>query len=224
MFIFSVKAAKAFPQAIEKIAQDITVRLEGRSSVGTGVFVERQGKTYYILTNAHVVQQPGSYLVATPDRKCYSIVSSTINKIAGLDLAVIPLTSALSYRVAQLGNSDKLTPGQNVYVSGWTYVGDVLRSLVFFGSQGEITEINSKLSQGYSITYNNLIRAGMSGGGILDEQGRLVGINGLVRYAASNSDTIVASGIGINQFLRWRSTLKKPLSPPLTQPLSCPRK
>lgn len=224
--IFLITTVKATAQGVEKIAQDITVRLEGRSSVGTGVFVERQGKTYYILTNAHVVQQPGSYLIVTPDRKCYNVGSSSIHQLSALDLAVIPLTSPLSYRIPQLGNSDKLTLGQTVYVSGWTYagdVGDLVRSLIFFGSQGEITEINSKLPQGYSITYSNLVRSGMSGGAILDEQGRLIGINGLLRYAAANSDTIVASGIGINQFLRWRATQKKPLSAPLTQPISCPR-
>lgn len=214
---------QATAQAVEKIAQDITVRLQGRSSVGTGVFVERQGNTYYVLTNAHVVQQPGSYTIVAPDRKCYGVGYSYIKKLSGLDLAVIPFTSTLPYRVALLGNSDKLTLGQNVYVSGWTYVGDAVRSLIYFGSQGEITEVNSKLPQGYSITYTNLVRVGMSGGAILDTQGRLIGINGIVRYAASNSDTIVASGIGINQFLRWRSTLKKPLSAPRQQSISCPR-
>ncbi|ACK69867.1 WD-40 repeat-containing protein [Gloeothece citriformis PCC 7424] len=206
---------------LEMIAQNMTVRLEGRTSVGTGVFVERQGKTYYILTSDHVVKQPGNYIIVAPDRKCYQVSSSSINRISGLDLAVIPLTSNLSYQIANLGNSDQLTPGQNVYVSGWTRVNDLLRGLVFFGSLGEITEVNSKLPQGYSITYTNLVRVGMSGGGILDEQGRLIGINGLVRYAARNSDTIVASGIGINQFLRWRSSLKKPLSSPLQEPKSC---
>ena len=44
---------------INKIAAAITVRIDGQNSSGSGVIVEKQGDTYYVLTNWHVVNKVG---------------------------------------------------------------------------------------------------------------------------------------------------------------------
>lgn len=219
--LFPLTSVLASTPTVEEIAEKITVRIEGRVSLGSGVLIEHQGNTYYILTNAHVVKQPETYIIFVPGDKCYQVEYTDIKALPGLDLAVLPINTNLSYQVAKLGNSDQVIPGNKVYVSGWTYIGDVLRSLIFFGSMGEITEINSQLPQGYSLTYTNLVRVGMSGGPMLNDQGKLIGINGIVRFA-TYSDDIVGSGIPINQFLRWRSTLKKTIPVKPQQPIKCP--
>ncbi len=220
--IFSATITIASTTNVEEIAQQITVRIQGNSSLGTGVIVERRNKTYYILTSSHVVKKKGNYLLATPDKKCYGLEHSLIKPLTNLDLAILPLTSPHTYRVAQLGNSSQLSPGQTVYVAGWTYIGDVWRSLIFFTGAGKITEVNSKLGQGYSLTYTNLVRAGMSGGPLLDSQGKLIGINGLIRIAGDSED-IVASGIGINEFVKWRAQMKTALPVPRLNQINCPR-
>ena len=214
----SVYAVAGVPTAVisapdvKTLAQEITVRIDGRSSNGSGVIVERQGNTYYILTNAHVVNQADTYTVGTPDGNRYRVNYRDIIGLPGVDLAILPFTSTLSYRVAILGKSEQITAGQKVYVSGWPRSGRMPRQRVFITTEGLLTDPNSRLQLGYSLSYTNLVRVGMSGGPVLDDQGRLVGINGLVRLE-NNSDTIVSSGVGIDRFLNWRSrqTLSAPI-------------
>ncbi len=92
-----------------------------------------------------------------------------------------------------------------MYVTGWPRSGGTLRQPIFVTTEGNLTEDNSVLPLGYSLSYNNLVRAGMSGGAILDAQDKLIGINGVVRLI-DGSDRIIASGIPINAYLRWRAT------------------
>jgi len=206
----------------EKVAPEITVRIEGTAQ-GSGVIVERVGTIYKVLTNAHVLQKRGVYSLVTPDGKCYSINSSTIQRLPELDLAIFLFKSPQVYEVAQIGDPGKLTLGQRVYVGGWARSGARLHPRVFLTSEGQLREINSQLPWGYSLTYTNLVRVGMSGGPILDQQGRLLGINGMVRLA-SNSNKIVASGIKINQFLPYPSGQFKTV-PFLSESLiTCPRR
>jgi S1-C subfamily serine protease len=218
-----LKKTTAFASVPEfkKVAQTITVRIEGTAR-GSGVIVERRGQTYTVLTNAHVLQPTGNYGIVAPDGKCYSIKSDTIRQLPELDLAIFLFSSTIPYAIAQLGNPTQLSPGQTVYVGGWANSGGKLHSRVFFTSQGQLTEINSQLPAGYSLSYTNLVRVGMSGGPILDQQGRLVGINGLIRL--NSDDEIVGSGIKIDQFQRWYSQVIKTIPDPSASAIACPRR
>jgi len=206
----------------EKVASKITVRIEGTAQ-GSGVIFSREGELYKVITNAHVLQKRGVYSLVTPDGKCYSINSSTVQRLPELDLAIFLFTSPFSYEVAELGDTGQLSIGQTVYVGGWARSHGTLHSRVFLTSQGQLTEIDSQLPFGYSLTYTNLVRLGMSGGPILNQKGQLLGINGLARLASSDSNTIVASGIKINQFLSYSSEQGKvPFVPESL--ISCPRR
>ena len=205
-YLFQVNVIAALPM-VEQTAERITVRFEGpRRSLGSGVFVEKVGQTYYILTNAHVVKFPGVYSLYTPDRKCYLIDTKEMKRLTDIDLAIVPLTTPLSYQVAKLGKTDPLTTGHTVYTSGWTFTSPPVRELVFVSTVGEVTATEAKLPQGYALSYTNVVRVGMSGGSVLDRQGFLVGINGMARLV-TNSDDIVGSAIPIETFLRRRSGL-----------------
>lgn len=203
-------AAFASSPSLEQIAQTIVVRVEGASK-GSGVIIDRQNTTYTILTNAHVVKKSGTYIIVTPDRKCYAVESQTVKQVPERDLAILRFTSPIDYPIAKARNAKQLQIGQSVYVSGWARPVEPLYSRVFIQTEGKLTELNSQLPQGYSLTYTNLVRVGMSGGPIIDRSGQLLGINGLVRFA-NNSDDIVASGIAINNFDRWYASVKPKLS------------
>ncbi|NES85416.1 MAG: trypsin-like peptidase domain-containing protein [Moorea sp. SIO2B7] len=196
------KKGIAVNTTVDKIAKEITVRIEGTTR-GTGILIERRGTTYTILTNAHVVKKAGQKIIVTPDSKCYAVESNQIRLIPNLDLAILQFASSKDYPLAQLGNATQLRQGNIVYVGGWARAGGPLFSRVFLITEGKLTKVNSELPLGYSLTYTNLIRVGMSGAPILTQQGKVVGINGLVRLVP-NSNEIVASGININQFVNWR--------------------
>jgi WD40 repeat protein len=194
---------------VKTIVKAITVRIEGPKG-GSGVILEKKGNTYYIVTNWHVVDKPGDYRVITPDGKSHSVYYSLIRRMPGADLAIVPISSPQSYRLAQLANSPATT-GKKAIVAGWPISGGSLQQPIFLATEGAITGRQTPL-QGYTLVYNNLVRAGMSGGPILDDAGRLIAINGIVKLE-DNSDKIVAAGIETNTFMKWRSTVSLPLVP-----------
>jgi WD40 repeat protein len=187
----------------ERISQEITVRIEGASN-GSGAIVERNGNTYYVLTNAHVFKKAGSYMVITPDGNRYPIDDTQVIKLPGMDLALFFFRSPLNYSIATLGDDRELSANQPVYVSGWPRAGTMMRQRIFISTKGKLTEIDSQLSRGYSLTYSNLVRVGMSGGPILNDRGQLIGIHGLARLM-KNTDKVVSSGIKIGKFLQWHA-------------------
>ena len=194
---------------VKTVAKEITVRIQGPKG-GSGVILEKQGSTYYILTNWHVVDKAGDYQVVTPDGQAHSVYYSLVRRVPGMDLAVVPFSSTQSYPLAQLANS-AATKGNKAYVAGWPISGGSLRQPIFIATEGQLTGRQTPWN-GYTLVYNNLVRAGMSGGPVLDDAGRLVAINGIVRLE-ENSDKIVAAGIEINTFMKWRSTISLPVVP-----------
>ena len=194
---------------VKTVAKEITVRIQGPKG-GSGVILEKQGSTYYILTNWHVVDKAGDYQVVTPDGQAHSVYYSLVRRVPGMDLAVVPFSSTQSYPLAQLANA-AATKGNKAYVAGWPISGGSLRQPIFIATEGQLTGRQTPWN-GYTLVYNNLVRAGMSGGPVLDDAGRLVAINGIVRLE-DNSDKIVAAGIEINTFLKWRSTISLPVVP-----------
>lgn len=194
---------------VKTVAQQITVRIQGPKG-GSGVILEKQGNTYYILTNWHVVDKAGDYEVVTPDGKAHSVSYSLVRRMPGADLAIVPFSSTQSYPLAQLANSPA-TKGNKAYVAGWPISGGSLRQPIFLATEGQLTGRQTAWN-GYTLVYNNLVRAGMSGGPVLDDAGRVVAINGIVRLE-ENSDKIVAAGIEINTFMKWRSTISLPVVP-----------
>ena len=184
--------------APKKIAQQITVRIDGESSHGSGVIINSNRNSFYVLTNAHVVSKPSRYQIVTFDGVRHQVKRLKI--ISGLDVALLWFTSDRNYQVATIKNSP-ITTGEKVYVSGWPRSGGTLRQPIFVTTEGNLTETESPLSLGYSLSYTNLVRAGMSGGAILDAEGKLIGINGIVRLP-NNSVSVVASGIPLNSNLQ----------------------
>lgn len=175
---------------------EITVRIDGDRKGGSGVIAYKKGNTYYVLTNSHVVDLPETYTIVTENGTRYPVDSGDILHMQGVDLAVLPFTSNAEYRVAQLGDSDRLIEGEIIHVAGWPRSGGSLGQRIFLHTEGKLTQ------GGAALSYTNLVRAGMSGGPILDSQSRLIGINRLVRLEG-DTDKIVASGVAINSFLNW---------------------
>lgn len=194
---------------INDIAKETTVLLDGQNS-GSGVIVGKQAETYYVLTAQHVVATEDEYTVVTPDtQEKHPVNYSMVQKLPDVDLAVIPFTSRQSYRVAELGNSNTLTEGDTVFISGWPHAGRSIPHLYQF-TTGQISGIPPRvLMGGYGLIYTNVTRAGMSGGPIFNESGELIGIHGQAEgreiYLPNYETEVLKSGfnlgIPVNTFL-----------------------
>ena len=187
---------------VGQVAREITVRIDGPAN-GSGAIVGKRDNVYTVLTNCHVVKEPGTYTIQTHAGSRYTVnANPSMCQPGGIDLAMLRFTSTRRYRVANLGNSSQLAVGDKVYASGW---GDSSRHNLerrYRFRPGDITGRDPQAREGYTLAHTIQTGPGMSGGPILDEQGDVVGINGK-GYRESTGEWEFL-GIAINTYKNWK--------------------
>jgi tetratricopeptide (TPR) repeat protein/S1-C subfamily serine protease len=216
----------------------------GHTSNGSGIILAKEGNTYTVLTVAHVFSRPGDitkpcddceYEILAPDGKKYPIDKSTIKREEGVDLAVVKFVSEQNYEVAtlanykpsnkdyiftagypKLGNNSpwRFTFGQAIDENiGFLFLKDSDFSTIKFGG----LTITGLLSGGYELIYTNITYDGMSGGPVIDSEGRVIGIHGraegerVIDQKSSIQGKIqigLSLGIPVNTFLGISPRLK----------------
>jgi tetratricopeptide (TPR) repeat protein len=218
-FSISIHAVSAqTPQQVQQIAREVTVKIIAKPS-GSGVIIGKQGSTYFVATASHVIPESKSeqYKIVTHDGVSYPVNITTIKRSSKDDLAVVSFVSDRNYRVATISNylaatfqtrlssSDKITFGeeinqqQTVFVSGFPQPitpNDPPNRYVF--NPGKIIDTSGSAiahprsrAKGYRLSYTNLTQIGMSGGAVLDTNGRLIAIHGLADGQVIYGDRVV---------------------------------
>ena len=167
---------RTLPQTVDisNIAKQITVEIES-SDTGSGVIIQRQDKTYFVLTARHVVKGDNgkTVIIHTFDGLKYS--TKSIRDLSSIDLAVLEFSSDKSYKQADIGSSKQ---GTVVTVAGFPKHGDIGRRHQLVSTPGTVaTGFRVPSPEGYDMGYSNETRSGMSGGPILNPSGQLVGIH-----------------------------------------------
>jgi tetratricopeptide (TPR) repeat protein/S1-C subfamily serine protease len=180
----AIAYADAKTQKVSEIARAVTVCITSQTP-GSGVIIKRQGNVYTILTAAHVVATEDKYKVVAPDGKQYAIDYKTIKRFPGkIDLAILQFTSDQEYRVVEIEDSTKAVTGTPSYVAGFPLQSAESTIQNYRFSDGQISANASRpLETGYALSYLNDTFSGMSGGPVLDEQGKLIGIHGQSKVA-----------------------------------------
>ncbi|MBR8837247.1 MAG: trypsin-like peptidase domain-containing protein [Stigonema ocellatum SAG 48.90 = DSM 106950] len=168
------------------VAKLFTVKVIQGNSWGSGILVQKQGRQYTLVTNGHVLtQEKEKYTVETHDGKKYEafvLVRFDHVKLTGADLAILQFNSPTNYEVATLA---KWTKGEKVMASG--FASDATNSLFQRFMCTQVGQVSRRLEQsmqlGYQLGYFLSIRNGMSGGSLLNTQGKVVGINGMAEPA-----------------------------------------
>jgi len=200
-----------FAQDIVNIAKNITVKITGYGN-GSGVIFAKEENIYSVVTNQHVVPIDTDYEIRTNDGRKHQVISR--QEISGFDLAIIKFESEQSYQIATMGDSDNINALQKIYVAG--FPGETIDIDITDGTIRSIRQEviqNPKKEKGYALIYTNQTISGSSGGAVLDEQGRLIGINGDTDPDIKTGRDI-SRGIPINLFLAE----KKPIFPNNQQP------
>ena len=175
-------AAAQSAETVAKVAQAITVRIEGANQ-GSGVLVKREGNRYTVLTAWHVVsdQKPGEELdIYTSDGQRHPIEKGSIKRLGEVDMAVMNFSSPNSYELAKVGEVMVLSMGSQIYVSGFPLPSSAVPTRLLRFKSGLVEAIATvNIPSGYQLLYSNPTLPGMSGGAVLNAEGQLIGIHGL---------------------------------------------
>ena len=181
LLVYLEPAQAQSAEAVAKVAQAITVRIEGATQ-GSGVLVKREGNRYTVLTAWHVVsgQRPGEELdIYTPDGQRHLVEQGSVKRLGDVDMAVLTFTSPSSCEVARIGDVKSVSSGSSIYVAGFPLPTSAVPSRLWRFLDGKvIANATVAIPNGYQLLYSNPTLPGMSGGAVMNAQGQLVGIHG----------------------------------------------
>jgi len=198
--VAQVVAAKVLPSVV-----NITNMQEGfdfftgqsgltEAGTGSGVIIRRDG---YVLTNYHVIAGANQLIVNAGVK---SFVAVVIGTDPSSDLAVLKIEGS-GFTPIEIGSSADLIVGQWVMAVGSPFGLDqtVTTGIV---SALQRTDIMQDQNAGTVTLYTNLIQTdaainpGNSGGALVDDRGRLIGVNSLIQSPSGTVGAAQSAGIG----------------------------
>jgi S1-C subfamily serine protease len=179
----------------------------GRAASGSGFVIDEAG---HVITNDHVVADATQYRVRFGESGD-PIVAKLLGTDPSADLALLqidPKDIKRDVRPLALGTSETLRPGDEAIAIGSP-----------FGLQGTVTSgIVSALGRtiqspnGFSISgavqTDAAINPGNSGGPLLDEQGRVIGVNSQIQTSGGNQNSGVGFAVPVDAIKRALPYLK----------------
>ncbi|MDP3772292.1 MAG: trypsin-like peptidase domain-containing protein [bacterium] len=154
---------------IIKKVKPATVFIETEKATGSGMIIDSDG---YVLTNAHVVQGASSAKIKLSDNRSFS--ASVVGRDEVIDLAILKIIGS-NFSKVELGNSDSVAQGDNVFALGYP-----------FGLEGDVSFKEGTISRkidSEDTTYFETsaeIHPGNSGGPLVNKDGEVIGINTLI--------------------------------------------
>lgn len=156
------------------------------STIGTGFVVSDKG---LIVTNKHVVSNPGQYTVVTKDGQKYEV--KKIYRDPNLDLAIVQI-DAKGLKPLEFGDSSKLKVGQIAIA-----IGNALGKFTNTVTTGVVSGLSRRVVAGDPFegsleSLDNLIQTdaainpGNSGGPLLNSAGQVIGVNVATTEGAQN--------------------------------------
>lgn len=177
------------PEEVNLRAKPIIVRIDG-ANIGSGSLIDYSNGVYTVLTNWHVMKNPGQYTVQTVDGRKHSVDPASIKQLPGLDLAILKFNSNQNYQIAEIGDSTNLNEGQSLYFAG--YPGELReednRYYRFF-PVNLVGILPKSTENGYSLIYNGEAFPGMSGGAVFNQEGLMIGVHGEANINAISGGT-----------------------------------
>jgi len=180
-------------------------------SVGSGFIYDSDG---YIITNAHVVENPQDITVTLADGTQH--IASLIGIDEKTDLALLRIAHAGNYPKVHLGDSDAIIMGEWVIALGNPF-GLFSESRMPIATAGIISSLHMDFGFRQSgrvyqdmIQTDASINAGNSGGPLVNSQGQVIGINTFIFSDSNNSGSIgIGFALPINKAMEIINELRK---------------
>ena len=207
---------------IYKTAELISTKIITPWGTGSGVLFNKKGNIYEVITAWHVIKdlQKGEEItVKTYMDNEYFINKNNIRRIGKLDLGVIKFKSNKTYNLANIGNSNDLKYNDKLINAGFP----LYEKTINIGSGEVVANAQIGINNGYQLLYSNKTKPGMSGGAILNREGKLVGIHGrgeIDKKKFNQTDKIFKTGVnqGIPINLYYLARKKSPINKLIENP------
>lgn len=164
-----------------------------RGGLGSGVIVQRDGDTVYVLSNNHVVGNADEISLVLSDGREFE--GSIVGADERTDLALVSFETAEEVPIARLGDSDALSVGDWVLAIGNPFGFESTVTAGIVSALRREPEPGSPIA-GFTdyIQTDAAINPGNSGGALVNLDGEVVGIN---TWIASRSGGSVGLGFAI---------------------------
>ncbi|WP_226961714.1 MULTISPECIES: S1C family serine protease [Streptomyces] len=176
----------------------VTLHAGGGQS-GTGFVLDERG---HILTNAHVVSGPGAGAVEVTFSTGDTVRGEVVGQHAGYDLAVVRVSGVAGLTPLELGDSDAVRVGDPVVAIGSPFgLAGTVTSGIISATERPITA-GGEQADGSDISYVNALQTdapinpGNSGGPLADAQGRVIGVNSVIRSVDNGGAEAGSVGLG----------------------------
>ncbi len=157
---------------------------------GSGVIMETDGDTGYIVTNNHVAGGAAEMTVTLSDGREFKD-AKLVGADPKSDLAVVKITGE-GLIPAKWGNSDYLEKGDIICAFGspFGYVGSMTHGIVSALNRDRVGIIGSRYAYENFIQVDAPINPGNSGGPLVNLRGEVVGINTAIASSSGGSEGI----------------------------------
>jgi S1-C subfamily serine protease len=180
----------------------------GQAASGSGFVIDDEG---HIITNDHVVEDASQYRVRFGEDG-NPIKAELLGKDPSADLALLKVDPGDvdgDLQPLELGASENLRPGDPVIAIGSPFglSGTVTAGIV--SALGRTIEAPNGFSISGAIQTDAAINPGNSGGPLLDEQGRVIGVNSQIRTGGGNANSGVGFAVPVDEIKRSLPALEK---------------
>lgn len=200
-------------QTLQQQIRSISIKvLAHGKTIGSGILFTKRNTVYTVATNAHVLQSDSApFQLQTPDGQIYAAALITPPLKQNRDLSILRFNSVnRTYNTAKLATTSPKV-GDKVWASGFPLDPKTITAqpaMPVAGltiADGQITDIlPNAISGGYNIGYDNPIRKGMSGGALVNQDGELIGMNGVHGEPLWNTTDLLENGSPVSDVLQDR--------------------
>lgn len=162
-------------QRIIDTYQDVVIQIATQSGTGTGFYLRQYGlivTNNHVVDNAHEVSVKGKTFEKTLSRVWYTDRKH--------DLAFLQAPEGVQLPEIQLGVYDELKDGDSVVAIGHPY------GLNYTATQGVISKVDRIRDGLRFIQVDAAINPGNSGGPLVDDEGKVIGVNSFIIRGGDN--------------------------------------
>ena len=180
----------------------------GQAASGSGFVIDDEG---HIVTNDHVVEGADEFRVRFGEDG-EPIEAELLGADPSVDLALLkvdPDDVEGELQPLELGASEDLRPGDPAIAIGSPFglEGTVTSGIV--SALGRTIQAPNGFSISGAIQTDAAINPGNSGGPLLDEQGRVIGVNSQIRTGGGNANTGVGFAVPVDEIKRSLPALER---------------